>query len=43
MYTNMDDDITYWKQYIKSEVINAITDVWEDAQTDVSGFLDDWK
>nr|XP_012235380.1 PREDICTED: uncharacterized protein LOC105679739 [Linepithema humile] len=43
MYTNMDNDIIYWKQYIKSEVINAITDVWEDAQSDISGFLDDWN
>lgn len=42
MCESVNDDIDYWKQYIKTEVINAITDVWEDAEQDISGFLDDW-
>lgn len=42
MCESVNNDVDYWKQYIKSEVINSITDVWEDAQQDISGFLDDW-
>lgn len=43
MYESVDNDIDYWKQYIKSEVKSAIMDIWEDAQQDISSFLDDWK
>lgn len=43
MSDSVDNDINYWKQYIKNEVKDTIMDVWEDAQEDISGFLDDWK
>lgn len=43
MCESVNNDIDYWKHYIKSEVRSAIMDVWEDAQEDISGFLDDWK
>jgi len=43
MCESVDNDLVYWKHYIKSEVANSIADVWEDAQQDISGFLDDWK
>ncbi|XP_014467442.1 PREDICTED: uncharacterized protein LOC106740686 [Dinoponera quadriceps] len=43
MCDGLNDDIDYWKQYIKNEVISGITDVWDDAQQDISGFLDDWN
>ncbi|EGI63145.1 Apolipophorin [Acromyrmex echinatior] len=43
MCESVNNDIDYWKHYIKSEVKSAIMDVWEDAQEDISGFLDDWN
>lgn len=43
MYGSIDNDIDYWKHYIKSEVKSTIMDVWEDAQQDISEFLEDWK
>lgn len=43
MCEGMDNDIDYWKHYIKNEVRNVVMDMWEDAEEDISGFLDDWK
>ncbi|XP_024879673.1 uncharacterized protein LOC112459670 [Temnothorax curvispinosus] len=43
MCESVDNDIDYWKQYIKSEVRATIMDVWEDAQEEVSGFVEDWN
>ncbi|XP_032670099.1 uncharacterized protein LOC116843644 isoform X1 [Odontomachus brunneus] len=43
MCNGINNDIDYWKQYIKSEVFSVIADVWDDAQQDISGFLDDWN
>ncbi|XP_025074116.1 uncharacterized protein LOC105427375 [Pogonomyrmex barbatus] len=43
MCESIDNDIDYWKHYIKSEVGIVISDVWENAQEDVAGFLEDWN
>ncbi|EZA49996.1 Apolipophorins [Ooceraea biroi] len=43
MSESVHNDLDYWKHYIKSEVANSIADVWENAQQDISGFLDDWN
>ena len=43
MYDDMGKDMDYWKQYIKSESVAAITDIWEDARDDIHEFLDDWE
>lgn len=43
MCKSMHDDVEYWKHYIKNEAKSVIMDVWEDAQEDISGFLDDWN
>lgn len=43
MCESVDNDIDYWRQYIRSEVFNVITDVWEDAREDISEFLEDWN
>ena len=42
-YNGINNDIYYWKQYIKIETVNVISDVWDDAQSDIQGFIDDWK
>lgn len=43
MCESVNNDIDYWKHYIKSEVARCVTDVWEDAQPDIFGFVDDWN
>lgn len=43
MCDGINNDINFWKHYIRSEVISVISGVWEDAQQDISGFLEDWK
>lgn len=42
-YDEMGNDVDYWKQYIKSETVAAITDVWDDAHEDIQPFLEDWE
>ncbi|XP_043519972.1 uncharacterized protein LOC122533896 [Frieseomelitta varia] len=42
-YNGINNDIYYWKQYIKIETVNVISDVWDDAQSDIQGFVDDWN
>lgn len=43
MYNGVNNDVDYWKQYIKSESASVISDVWENAQEDIQEFLDDWN
>ncbi|XP_025989321.2 uncharacterized protein LOC105195312 [Solenopsis invicta] len=43
MSESVDKDIEYWKHYVKNEVRSIILDVWENAQEDISEFLDDWN
>ncbi|XP_076641857.1 apolipoprotein lipid transfer particle [Halictus rubicundus] len=43
LYNGINADVDYWKQYVKSETVNVITDVWYDAQEDLQQFLDDWN
>lgn len=43
LYNGVNNDIDYWKQYVKSETVNVISDVWSDAQDDLQQFLDDWN
>ncbi|XP_015173164.1 PREDICTED: uncharacterized protein LOC107064693 [Polistes dominula] len=43
MYENIYKDIDYWKQYIKSESISVVNQVWEDSQEELQEFLDDWN
>lgn len=43
LYNGINSDVDYWKQYAKSETVNVITDVWNDAQEDLQQFLDDWN
>ncbi|XP_012252389.2 uncharacterized protein LOC105683963 [Athalia rosae] len=40
-YQSIGEDAEYWKQYIRSETAAAISDVWEDAQTELYEFLED--
>ena len=42
-YDGINNDIYYWKQYIKIETVNVISDVWDDAQLDLREFIDDWN
>ncbi|XP_046746375.1 uncharacterized protein LOC124411334 [Diprion similis] len=42
-YESIGNDADYWKQYIRSESVSAIHDIWEDAHEDVSEFLEDWN
>ncbi|KAG7207006.1 hypothetical protein KM043_000897 [Ampulex compressa] len=42
-YEGMSNDVNYWKQYVKGEAANVISDVWDDAQEELAEFLDDWK
>lgn len=42
-YDGINNDIYYWKQYIKSETASIVSDVWDDAQQDLQEFLQDWK
>jgi hypothetical protein len=35
------NSIDYWRQYIKSETTDAVSDVWLDAKPIVQKFLDD--
>ncbi|XP_026671389.1 uncharacterized protein LOC108627461 isoform X2 [Ceratina calcarata] len=43
MYNNINNDADYWKQYIKDETVNVISDVWDNAREDeeLKEFLDD--
>ncbi|XP_053973970.1 uncharacterized protein LOC128873939 [Hylaeus volcanicus] len=43
MYNEMNNDADYWKQYIKSETVSVISDVWDDAQEDLQEFINDWN
>lgn len=43
LYNGINNDVDYWKQYVKSETVNVISDVWNDAQEDLQQFLDDWN
>ncbi|XP_076235875.1 apolipoprotein lipid transfer particle [Calliopsis andreniformis] len=43
LYNSINEDADYWKQYIKSESISVISDVWKDAQEDIQEFIDDWN
>ncbi|KZC12617.1 Vitellogenin, partial [Dufourea novaeangliae] len=43
MYNSVNNDADYWKQYVKSETVSVISDVWDDAQEDLQVFLDDWN
>lgn len=43
MYEGINKDAEYWKQYIKSESVSIISNVWEDAQEELQEFVDDWK
>ncbi|XP_031834655.2 apolipoprotein lipid transfer particle isoform X2 [Nomia melanderi] len=43
LYNSINNDVDYWKQYVKSETVNVISDVWDDAQEDLQQFLDDWN
>lgn len=42
-YTGINNDADYWKQYVKSETVSVISDVWDDAQEDLREFIDDWN
>ncbi|XP_015599666.1 uncharacterized protein LOC107269849 [Cephus cinctus] len=42
LYEGIGHDADYWKQYIKSETVSAISDIWDDAQEDVEAFVEDW-
>jgi hypothetical protein len=35
------NSIDYWRQYIKSETTDAVSDIWLDAKPIVQKFLDD--
>ncbi|XP_066586148.1 uncharacterized protein Apoltp [Prorops nasuta] len=43
LYEGTNRDIDYWKQYIKSETVSIISDVWEDSQDELYQFVDDWN
>ncbi|XP_076620317.1 apolipoprotein lipid transfer particle [Colletes latitarsis] len=43
LYNGVNNDVDYWKQYIKSETVNVISEVWDDAQDDLRDFIDDWN
>lgn len=43
LYNGINNDVNYWKQFVKSETVNVISDVWNDAQEDLQQFLDDWN
>ncbi|KAI4492782.1 hypothetical protein M0804_002573 [Polistes exclamans] len=43
MYENICKDTENWKQYIKTESIIIIDQIWEDSQEELQEFLDDWN
>lgn len=42
-YESIGNDLDDWKQYIRSESVLAISDVWNDAQDEIGTFVDDWN
>ncbi|XP_034937258.1 uncharacterized protein Apoltp [Chelonus insularis] len=40
---DLSNDLDYWKQYVKSEIINSASDIWEDAHEDIEELLNDWN
>lgn len=43
MYTQFIENVDYWKQYIRSETGDAVSDIWNDAKPLVQQCLDDVK
>lgn len=43
LYHDIMEGTEYWKQYIRSETVDALTDVWQDARPLIKNFLDDLK
>ncbi|KAL2717243.1 hypothetical protein V1478_012943 [Vespula squamosa] len=43
MYESINKNAEYWKQYIKSESVSIISNVWEDAQEELQEFVNDWN
>lgn len=47
MYTSVvqhfDDTIDYWKEYTRSEMKEAASDIWYNAKPNIQQFLDDME
>lgn len=43
VYDEVNSDIEYWKQYVRSESMSMLSDVWTDAQDEFEEFMEDWK
>lgn len=43
LYDGLAKDVDYWKHYIKSESLNAATEIWDNAHEDLQYFLEDYK
>jgi hypothetical protein len=41
MWNFIVNSVDYWRQYIKSETTDAVSDIWLDAKPIVQKFLDD--
>ena len=39
----MSTDVDYWRHTVRSETVNVISQVWENAQDELDDFLYDWK
>lgn len=42
-YNDIGKDLDYWKHYVRSEIVSATSDIWEDAQEDLEKLVDDWN
>lgn len=41
MLRHFDETVDYWKIYTRSEIKDAIHDIWQNAKPDVQQFLND--
>ncbi|KAF7992093.1 hypothetical protein HCN44_001418 [Aphidius gifuensis] len=43
IYNEIGNDADYWKQYLRTEGMNALSEVWDDARDDLDVLIDDWE
>lgn len=43
IYNDIGNDVDYWRHYVRTETVSAISDIWEDAREDLNQMLDDWN
>ncbi|XP_043484877.1 apolipophorins [Leptopilina heterotoma] len=43
IYERMNSDVDFWRHTVRTETINVMSQVWDNAKEDMDEFLDDWS